>query len=105
MIQTHTGHVKLIIFKRSGELMYIWCGLVGGKLIGPYFYDGTLNGRQYLNFLTNELPRLLEDISLDTREHMFFQQDGAPAHNAIIVRQKLNEMFPNRWIGIYGVVL
>lgn len=82
----------------------VWCGLVGGKLIGPYFYDGTLNGRRYLNFLTNELPRLLEDVSLDTREHMFFQQDGAPAHNAIIVRQKLNEMFPNRWIGTYGVV-
>jgi hypothetical protein len=35
---------------------------------------------------------------------MFFQQDGAPAHNAIIVKQKLNEMFPNRWIGTYGVV-
>ncbi|CAI6354208.1 unnamed protein product [Macrosiphum euphorbiae] len=82
----------------------VWCGLVGGKLIGPYFYDGTLNGRRYLNFLTNELPRMLEDVSLDTREHMFFQQDGAPAHNAIIVRQKLNEMFPNRWIGTYGVV-
>ncbi|CAI6375452.1 unnamed protein product [Macrosiphum euphorbiae] len=82
----------------------VWCGLVGEKLIGPYFYDGTLNGRRYLNFLTNELPRMLEDVSLDTREHMFFQQDGAPAHNAIIVRQKLNEMFPNRWIGTYGVV-
>jgi hypothetical protein len=82
----------------------VWTvGIVGGKLIGPYFYDGTFNGRRYLDFLTNELPRLLEYVSLDTREHMFFQQDGAPAHNAIIVRQ-LNEMFPNRWISTYGVV-
>jgi hypothetical protein len=55
-------------------------------------------------FLTNELPRLLEDVSLDTREHMFFQQDGAPAHNAIIVRQQSNQMFPNRWIGTYDVI-
>lgn len=82
----------------------VWCGLIGGKLIGPYFYDGTLNGRRYLNFLTNELPGLLDDVPLDTREHMFFQQDGAPAHNAIIVRQKLNQIFQNRWIGTYGVV-
>ncbi|XP_008185485.1 uncharacterized protein LOC103310101 [Acyrthosiphon pisum] len=82
----------------------VWCGLVGGKLIGPFFFDGTLIGRRYLNFLTNELPRLLDDVSLDTRERMFFQQDGAPAHNAIIVRQHLNKIFPNRWIGTNGAV-
>ncbi|XP_025419308.1 uncharacterized protein LOC112689688 [Sipha flava] len=76
----------------------VWCGLVGGKLIGPFFYNGTLNGRRYLNFLTNELPRLLDDISLDIRERMFFQHDGALAHNAITVRRYLNSIFPNRWI-------
>ncbi|XP_060866419.1 uncharacterized protein LOC132942126 [Metopolophium dirhodum] len=31
-------------------------------------------------------------------------QDGAPAHNAIIVRQHLNKIFPNRWICTNGVV-
>jgi hypothetical protein len=82
----------------------VWCGLVGGKLLGPYFYDGILNGRRYLNFLTNELPILLDDVPLDAREHMFFQQDGAPAHNAIIVEQYLNQIFPNRWIGTNGLV-
>ncbi|VVC25063.1 Protein of unknown function DUF4817 [Cinara cedri] len=75
----------------------VWCGLVGGKLIGPFFYDGTLNGRRYFNFLTNELPRLLDDVSLDTQEHVF-QQDGAPAHKAIIVRRHLDQIFPNRCI-------
>jgi len=35
---------------------------------------------------------------------MFFLKDGAPAHNAIIVRQKLNQIFPNRWIFTYNVV-
>lgn len=28
----------------------VWTGLVGGKPIGPFFYDGKLNGRRYLNF-------------------------------------------------------
>ena len=47
---------------------------------------------------------MLDDVSLDTRERMFFQQDGAPAHNAIIVRRHLDQIFPNRWIGTFGVI-
>lgn len=46
------------------------CGLVGGKLLGPYFYNGTLNGRQYLEFLMNELPIMLDDIPLATRNYI-----------------------------------
>jgi len=29
---------------------------------------------------------------------------GTPAHNAIIVKQYLDEIFPNRWICTYGVI-
>ncbi|CAI6348722.1 unnamed protein product [Macrosiphum euphorbiae] len=82
----------------------VWCGLIGGILLGPYFYDGTLSGRRILDFLVNQLPLLLEDVSLATRENMYFQLDGAPAHNAIIVKNYLNEIFPNRWIGTNGVI-
>lgn len=45
----------------------VWCGLIGGKLLGPYFYDGTLNGRKYYNFLINKLPMMMDDIPLATR--------------------------------------
>ena len=31
-----------------------------------------------------------------------FQQDGAPPHWGLIVRDFLNETFPNRWIGRNG---
>ncbi|VVC25703.1 Hypothetical protein CINCED_3A000490 [Cinara cedri] len=80
-----------------------WCGLLGGNLIGPHFYDGTLNGRRYSDFLTL-LPTMLEDVPLLLRQILFFQQDGAPVHNAIIVRQQLNEMFENRRMGTRGPV-
>jgi hypothetical protein len=70
MTQILTGHVKPI-FKRSGN---VWCRLIGGKLIVPFFYNGTLSGRRYLNFLIDELPRLLEDVSLEKRERMFFSK-------------------------------
>jgi len=36
----------------------MWCGLIDGILLGSYFYDGTLTGRRYLNFLVNQLPLL-----------------------------------------------
>jgi hypothetical protein len=47
----------------------VWCGLVGGKLLGPYFYDGI----RYLNFLSNQLTIFIEDIPLNIRAHLFFQ--------------------------------
>jgi len=33
---------------------------------------------------------------------MFFQQDGCPAHTSRVARERLNEMFPDKWIGKYG---
>eukprot|EP00102_Acyrthosiphon_pisum_P006741 XP_003240351.1 PREDICTED: uncharacterized protein LOC100573963 [Acyrthosiphon pisum] len=82
----------------------VWCGLIGGKLLGPFFYDGTLNGRRYYNFLLNELPMMLDDIPLALRGNIIFQHDGAPAHNAHIVRDYLNAQFQNRWLGTYGPI-
>ncbi|KAL4123158.1 hypothetical protein QTP88_015381 [Uroleucon formosanum] len=82
----------------------VWCGILGDSIIGPYFYDGTLNGRRYLDFLSNHLPPMLENVPLNIRENLFFQQDGAPAHNAIIVRQYLNDQFGNNWMGTNGSI-
>uniref|UniRef100_V5GSI1 DUF4817 domain-containing protein n=1 Tax=Anoplophora glabripennis TaxID=217634 RepID=V5GSI1_ANOGL len=51
----------------------VWCGILDGNLIGPYFYEGKLNGQMYLNFLQNELPELLENISINVRRSLWFQ--------------------------------
>jgi len=32
---------------------------------------------------------MLENVPLNIRENLLFQQDGTPAHNAIVVRQYL----------------
>ena len=37
--------------------------------------------------------------SLGIERHVWFQQDGAPAHFAMTVREYLYEGFPSRWIG------
>lgn len=41
----------------------------------------------------------MEEIPLDQRREMIFQHDGAPCHNAMIVRHLLDRVFPGKWIG------
>lgn len=77
----------------------VWCGILSDRIIGPFIFDGHLNAESYLSFLTDELPLLLEDTSLETRRTMWFQHDGCPAHYAQIVRCHLDNKFPHRWIG------
>ncbi|KZC07790.1 hypothetical protein WN55_09816 [Dufourea novaeangliae] len=77
----------------------VWCGLLNGKIIGPYFIDGTLNTSTHFN---GNLPHLLENIPLHIRQTMWFQQDGCPAHAARIITQFLNVTFRDSWIGRAG---
>lgn len=83
----------------------VWAGVIGGNLIGPYYLPQNLNGENYLEFLENSLPVLLEDLPLNVRRNLIFQNDGCPAHCRITVRQFLDEKFPNRWIGRNGPIL
>ena len=43
----------------------VWCAVLDDQLIGPFILDGRLTGEAYLRFLQEELPQLLEDVSLD----------------------------------------
>jgi predicted transcriptional regulator len=81
----------------------VWGGVVGDYVIGPHFFDNHLNGHNYLQFLQNELPLLLEDVNLALRNNIIFQHDGAPAHTARIVTDYLNQNL-NIWIGRNGVI-
>ena len=57
-----------------------------------------------LDFLINNFPELLENVDFQTRLRMWFQLDGAAPHYALIVRNYLNDLFPNRWIRRGGPV-
>ena len=88
----------------------VWCGIIGGRIIGPYFINGNLNSTRYLVLLQESIvPDLIRlfpnnnDPNL-IAEHIWFQQDGAPPHFGIAVRQFLNQTFPDRWIGRRGTI-
>jgi len=64
--------------------------------------EGRLTEEAYFKFLQEELPQLLEDVPLDKRGLMYFQNDGAPPHSSRGVTNFLNYRFPGRWIGRCG---
>ncbi|KAJ8957711.1 hypothetical protein NQ318_017608 [Aromia moschata] len=85
----------------------VWAGIIQDRIVGPFFFDDTLNGARYLSLLQQELMPVLcllftdalDELPLDYRYNLHLQLDGAPIHNAVIVRNSLNENFPDCWIG------
>ena len=53
----------------------------------------------YIIFIRDILPEMLENVPLQVRQQLWFQHEGAPAHFALDFREYLNNVFPNRWIG------
>jgi hypothetical protein len=77
----------------------VWCGLWAGGVIGPYFFNDTVNGDRYREMITNFfLPKL---GSMDVAD-MWFQQDGAPCHTAAETINLLRAKFPGRVISRNG---
>lgn len=90
----------------------VWAGILGNKVIGPLFLDGNLTGEIYLDMLQTTInPLIIEAIENQIDEdgnpvlneaEVYFQQDGAPPHYVLPVRQWLDDEFPNKWIGRRG---
>lgn len=81
----------------------VWAGLIGNKLIGPHYLPDNINGANYLQFIINDLPDLVEEVFQEDRP-IVFQHDGCPAHWSVAVREHLNNAFPNSWIGRGGPI-
>jgi len=42
----------------------IWAGIIGDQLIGPCVFPNRMTGENYVEFLTENLPDVLEDLSV-----------------------------------------
>lgn len=82
----------------------VWAGILNNRLIGPFFIEGNLNAVKYENMLQNEILPAIREIAGDNFENIWFQQDGAAPHFGLNVREYLNTVFPNRWIGRRGPI-
>jgi len=96
------------------EKINVWAGILGHEIVGPLFLEENLTGQLYLNLLENVIDPLIvqslesqmdENGGLElNEENLHFQQDGAPPHYALPVREWLNERFPGKWIGRRGAI-
>ena len=89
---------EIIPVSNSKQGVMVWCGMNSSGLIGPYFFDGSVTSESYLQMLDDFLWPLVK------QQRMFFQQDGAPAHYSLDVRNWLNKKFGDRWIGRRGPI-
>jgi hypothetical protein len=80
----------------------VWCGLWDTNVIGPFFFETTVDGEKYLFMLGNQMMPDLDEIG---GRPEWFMQDGAPPHYAIRVRDWLDDMFPDRWIERRGLTI
>ena len=85
-------------WERDTPKVNVWLGLPRSTVYGSFMLaEKTVTGNVYLDMLEQFLePQLISDGITDT---IVFQQDGAPPHLAITVRDYLNQAFPSRWIG------
>lgn len=110
LFNTHNSHIwdhenphaTVIRGHQQRFSVNVWAGIVDNYLIGPHIFPPRLTGAVYLDFLTNTLPELLEDVPLNVRNGLIFQHDGAPPHFSAQVRAHLDGTYPNGWIGRGG---
>lgn len=53
-----------------------------------------MNGIKYLQLFTNEIVPAIQQTAGNDFDDVRFQQDEAPAHYSLIVRDHLNYIFP-----------
>jgi hypothetical protein len=74
----------------------VFCAIWKERVSGPFlFVENAVTGNSYLDMLTLWLLPQVEEDSND----FIFQQDGAPPHFHVAVRNHLNVHHPRRWIG------
>lgn len=78
----------------------VWAAIGDAGVIGPFFFDGNVNGISYLKMMKEKF--FPEFCRLPNAPELLFMQDGAPPHWQKDVRSWLNEKFPGRWIGRGG---
>lgn len=71
----------------------VWLGVLGTTVVGPIFFNEHLRAQTYLNFLETTVNDFLDNLPLAQIPNIYFQQDGAPAHNARICVNYLNGRF------------
>jgi hypothetical protein len=88
--------------EQGATRLMLWCGTWKDRIIGPFFFNKHVNAHAYLRMLEEEAFGSV--LNGDGEFPTWFQQDGAPVHYSIQVREFVDQQFPGHWIGRRGPV-
>ena len=76
----------------------VWCAMCATGIIGPYFFEDTVNGIRYMEMMkTFFFPKIEQH---EKASDYWFMQDGAPPHRKTEVFDCLKEKFQYRLIAL-----
>lgn len=90
----------------SREKISVWAGICGnGSLLGPFFFERNVTGLAYLRVLNEQVFPAIQQAyanehAQNALEHVWWFQDGAPAHRLRAVRDRLNVLFDRRLVAL-----
>lgn len=95
----YTENRRIVLEKQLNQPgVTVWGGISCRGVVGPWFFDGTVNGDNYLEMLRNyAVPEL--QMTNENFHDIYFQHDGAPPHYAIRVREYVERVFGGKTIG------
>lgn len=96
-------HLSVAVRTQRPQKLNVWTGMLGDHIIGPFFIDGNLNGRKYLQLLQNEVIPSIRRLPINFQA-VWFQQDGCSSHNYRAAIDFLNQTFPDRLISTHGTI-
>jgi len=82
----------------------VWVAVFGSRVLAYQIYNQNLNSELYLSVLEEKIIENLENMPLNQILEIYFQQDGAPPHNARRVSKFLNQNFNAKWMGTNGPI-
>ena len=94
-------HLLIPVLQKSVSV-HVWIGICSEGLIGPFFFEGNINADSYLAMLQEKIVPALQQMQ--NWDEFYCQQDGAPPHWALRVREYLNDVFGQNWIGRDGPI-
>lgn len=81
----------------SGQNLMVWIGVIDTNIVGPYFFEGGVNSRSFLNMLHQFVLPELRRLGQNSND-IIYMHDGAPPHITQEVRDFLSDTFFG-WIG------
>jgi hypothetical protein len=86
---------------RDSRKVNDWCGFMKDRIIRRFFFvEDTVTGGVYLDVLEQFVCLQAADL----QPNIIYQQDGAPPHWSLHVRETIMRTFPDRWIGRDGPI-